>query len=483
MSRINTNVAALRAINRLGRNQSDLDIRLERLSTGLRINRGRDDPAGLIASEHLRFEIRGIQQAIENSTRADNVVSTAEGALNEVSALLLDMQALVIAAANESGLTVEEVNANQLQIDSILASIDRIANSTTFAGRKLLDGSQGYFLSALPTAALASVDVFAAHVPHGSTRSFSVKVTQSAETAQVSFIGSNASGVSTTSATTIELRGTVGSELLSFISGTTLGEIASTVNALKAHTGVSAVVSTVAAGGAASAVVLNSTTFGSDAFVSVEPVSGNFIVSGNGLTVARDIGVDAGVLIGNQRTSVKGLQAVVRAGDLDARVDLTEAFAQTLSSATFTITGGGALFQITPQVNPNGQINVGFNSVSTTQLGTALNGLLYTLRAGYENDLASKNFSTAQAIVTDAIGQISSFRGRLGNVQRNQIQPNINAQNIALENVTASESVIRDADMAVEVSALTRAQILVQSTQSTLQIANSIPTNVLSLLG
>ena len=105
MSRINTNVPALQAINRLGRNNLDLNIRLERLATGLRINRGADDPAGLIASETLRAEINGIRQAISNSERGINVISTAEGALNEVSALLLDLRALLVSTANEGALT------------------------------------------------------------------------------------------------------------------------------------------------------------------------------------------------------------------------------------------------------------------------------------------------------------------------------------------------------------------------------------------
>jgi flagellin len=144
MSRINTNVAALIGLRHLSINNDELSLRLERLSTGLRINRGRDDPAGLIASERLRSDIRGIQQAVENSSRAANVVLTAEGALHEVSALLLDLQALIVQSANEAGLTEEEVTANQLQIDSILASIDRIADTTAFADKKLLDGSQAY---------------------------------------------------------------------------------------------------------------------------------------------------------------------------------------------------------------------------------------------------------------------------------------------------------------------------------------------------
>ena len=81
-----------------------------------------------------------------------------------------------------------------------------------------------------------------------------------------------------------------------------------------------------------------------------------------------------------------------------------------------------------------------------------------------------------------SIDQVATLRGRLGSVQKNQLQTNINTQQICLENVRSSESVIRDADIAEEVSALTRAQILVQSTQATLQIANSLPQSVLSLL-
>ena len=179
---------------------------------------------------------------------------------------------------------------------------------------------------------------------------------------------------------------------------------------------------------------------------------------------------------------VKGLRAYVHANRLNVRLHLTTTFGQTHSSATFSIAGGGAIFQITPEISPNGRLFAGFERVATTTMGNAVTGLLYTLRTGAGNHLASKNFKTAQEIVAESIKQISSYRGRLGSLQRNHIDPNLNNQRVALENITAAESIIRDADMAVEVSKLTRAQILVQSTQSTLQIANSIPNLVLSLL-
>src|SRR4051795_6338373 len=108
MSRINTNIASMQAMSRLNKNQTDLSTRLQRLSSGLKINTGKDAPAGLIASETLRSEINGIDQAIDNSTRATNVINTAEGALSEVSALLLEIQSLTNEAANTGALSPEE---------------------------------------------------------------------------------------------------------------------------------------------------------------------------------------------------------------------------------------------------------------------------------------------------------------------------------------------------------------------------------------
>src|SRR3712207_4664238 len=105
MGRINTNISSLQAIHRLNKNNSDLSMRLQRLSSGLKINTGKDAPAGLIASETLRSEINGINQAIDNSERATNVINTAEGALGEVSALLLEIQSLTNEAANTGALS------------------------------------------------------------------------------------------------------------------------------------------------------------------------------------------------------------------------------------------------------------------------------------------------------------------------------------------------------------------------------------------
>src|SRR5256885_4399965 len=141
MARINTNVAAMTAQRGLANSQKTLNDTLQRLSSGLRINRGADDPAGLIASEGLRSEISGINQAMDNSQRASNVIATAEGALSEVASLLLNVKDLIVQAANSGALSQDEVKANQLQVDSAVQSITRISNTTTFAGLHLINGS------------------------------------------------------------------------------------------------------------------------------------------------------------------------------------------------------------------------------------------------------------------------------------------------------------------------------------------------------
>ncbi len=482
MSRINSNVASLRALRQIQRNQADLGRHLERLSTGLRINRGRDDPAGLIVSEILRSEIKSTQQAIKNSIRASNVISTTEGALNEVSALLLDLQAFVVATANEAGLSREEVRANQLEVDSILDSIDRIGNTTRFAGEKLLDGSRGYNLSGVTPTSLASVSVFSVLKQPNGSRQVRVQVTQSALTARLNLVGTTVGAPSTTAASTVELRGTLGSQLLSFASGTTLSQVRVAINDVTAATGVSAIVSAASVGAVASALVLTSTTVGNDAFVSIQPFAGNFVTAGNAGIPTRVTGREPTILIDGALAQTDGLRANIRSDVLEAQLNLTTAFAQSLSTTTFTVVDGGAVFQLTPDVNPNGQLYFGFQRISSTSLGNSVAGLLYSIRSGEANDFQGKNFETAQNIVDEAIQQVAFYRGRLGNIQRNHIDPNIQSQTIAAENLISSESVIRDADMAEEVSELSRSQILVQSTQSALQIANSIPSFVLSLL-
>lgn len=148
MTRINTNVSSLVGRNNLNRANASLSQSLTRLSTGLRINTGKDDPAGLIASENLRSDITAIRRAISNTDRANQVIATADSALGQVSSLLNDIRGLVTESANSGALSAEQIAANQLQVDSSLEALNRIAQTTTFQGRRLLDGSLDFTTNA-----------------------------------------------------------------------------------------------------------------------------------------------------------------------------------------------------------------------------------------------------------------------------------------------------------------------------------------------
>ena len=159
MTRINTNVPSLVAQSRLQNSNQDLQTALTRLSTGLRINTGADDPAGLIASEALRSEITSLGKAVSNTRRASQIISTADSGLGQVSSLLNDIRGLVVEAANSGGLSNEEIAANQLQIDSSLEAINRISQSTTFQGSKLLDGTLDFVSTARSVASVRDINI------------------------------------------------------------------------------------------------------------------------------------------------------------------------------------------------------------------------------------------------------------------------------------------------------------------------------------
>ncbi len=202
MTRINTNVSSLVAQNRLNRTNADLQTSLTRLSTGLRINTGKDDPAGLIASESLRSDITSINKAISNTRRATQIIATADSALGQVSSLLNDVRGLVVEAANTGALSKDEIAANQLQVDSSLAAINRIAQTTTFQGRKLLDGSLDFnTTSGTNFTKLSKVQINQANLGSSGTVNLKIDISSAATRAEVEVANISASGTGTGSIT------------------------------------------------------------------------------------------------------------------------------------------------------------------------------------------------------------------------------------------------------------------------------------------
>ncbi|MEZ5359432.1 MAG: flagellin [Candidatus Zixiibacteriota bacterium] len=139
--RINNNIAAINAHRNLTLTTRSLSSSMEKLSSGYRINRASDNPAGLVISEQFRAQIAGLGRAIENSEGSINMIQTAEGALNEINSLLVSMRELAIHAANEGFNDTDQLAADQAEIANAIATIDRIAANTQFGTKKLLDGS------------------------------------------------------------------------------------------------------------------------------------------------------------------------------------------------------------------------------------------------------------------------------------------------------------------------------------------------------
>jgi flagellin len=277
---------------------------------------------------------------------------------------------------------------------------------------------------------------------------------------------------------------------LTFPASATTVEMAAAINQQVDATGVSAV--TVGAGGV-SGLRFNSTNYGSNAFVSVAkipPASSFTLTNRAGQTDTHTVGRDAVATVNGIAATADGLELSFSSSLLKVEVILAEAFGNgslglsgTSGTSSFQVTDGGALFQLGPQVNTNLQENIGVKSMQANKIGNNIVGFLSDLKSGQTNALRSGNFTEASKIVEESITQVAVLRGRLGAFERNTLRPNISQLQITAENLTSSESVIRDTDFATETSELTRAQILVQAGNSVLAIANAQSQNVLTLLG
>ena len=393
--RVFTNVPAINVRRILNINNRDLKTRIERLSSGLRINRAADDAAGLSVSEGMRAEVTGLNQAVRNAEHATNLIQTAEGALNEVNAILIRMRELSVQAASS---TVNDDNRESLNAEYVQLSneIDRIANVTSYNNQILLRRYGNTVVEAAATStALASTTT-------------GVVGFQSSGAANGTYLFADAAG---------DREITLGN-----------GVATQTVDigpALDADA-VGAVVAT------GSSIVANFDRLGVQLTLSGQK-------GGAGINPATD---------GYRDTDLDGALLVINSG-----------------------TGG--TFQVGPDDGAVHRIEVNVNDMSATGAVLGMGG----------NSIASQ--SSAQASITSvdlAITRVAQQRGDLGAFQ-NRLAFNIRANENASENIQASESSIRDADIAFEVSAFTRSQILVQSGTALLAQANVLPQNALSLLG
>lgn len=486
--RVNTNATGLTALRLLQRTDRAQQKSLERLSTGLRINQASDDPAGLVISERLRSQVVSIQQAMENSQQASNMINTSEAALNEMHSLLLQIRESIVFALNTGGNSPEQIDAEQDSVDNILMSIDRIAQTTSYANRRLLDGSSAISTTSTVGSAISDLNVQSVQFDSNSQLSFSISIDTVASQA-----GTLVSSAYTSAAngTVVRLTGNLGTEDISLASSiNSASEFDDAINALTGTTGVYA-----------SSGSLFSVDYGSEATISLEVVSGTVTLndgsSNSTLTssssVQTDEGVDVGAYINGMEASGSGNTIRVVSSAFTGDVVLEDG-TNSSSDTNFTIEKSGLVFQLNGGSTLQNRERIGIRSMDSSYLGMAersvngigsssltIGGYLSSLMGGDSNDLNS-NADNALRIVDAAIDDVSDARAYLGSFKAQTLDTNFNSLSVAFENLVASESSIRDLDFAQETMEFSKQRILFQSGIAVLSQTNLMAENVLSLL-
>ncbi len=420
---VNTNIGALNSYRNLSVTNDQMSKSLERLSSGFRINRAADDAAGLAISEGLRSQIGGMKQAVRNTQDGISVVQTAEGALGTTTSILQRMRDLSVQAENSGSLNDDAKKSIQKEIGELKSELSRIAQTTNFNGTKLLDGS------------------------------FTGKSFQ---------VGANAN-----EAIQVNIGTAMGAAGLKVdgVDVTTLGKYSAATGAAAAGKA-----TTTNAGAANAELVITKATGeadfqGATANVSAyRNLTGTISFAGKSFDLG---GVD-----------YKDTDANGTVSDTEALAQLNTAAKSALgltdTGAVFTATAGALTFQVNEAVT-------GYTDAAGAAFGGA-NATAAQVAAATPTFSAASGATQAIKDIDAAIKTVSGVRADLG-AKQNRFEHTINNLNVAIENTTASESRIRDTDMAQEMTNFTRTQILTQAGTSMLAQANQASQGILRLLG
>ncbi len=473
---INTNVTAMQALSNVDNTSNALNTSIERLSTGLKINSAADDPAGLIISQKFQSQISGLGQAISNSQEAMNYAKTADGALSEVSSLLTTARTLAVAAANNATLTTSALQADQSQLQSIAASISRIASTTQYGTKNLLDGTAGTTASITDS---ADIDGLQIGGQFGGT-SLSAGGTVTLDTLTSATQATVASGATFTFGTS-----TVGSAGSFSINGvtfsastnTTANDIVNMVNAASNQTGVVASYTT------GTGISFSTAAYGSNAKINLTDSAG-VVLNGAGTSSSTGTDATATVTIGtttvNFTGSINGTDGLTLSDADGNEVSLTtlgNASNITSPVAIGQVVVGSSTFQIGANSGQTAQLSLG--NFAASQLG---NGAVAGMNLSNLDLTTASGASSAITVIDAAIDQISSARGQIGNFESNVLQVNIDTLGTTQTNLSASNANIEDVDVASQMTTYTQQQILEQAGMSVLAQANSAPQAVLKLV-
>jgi len=478
---INTNVMSLNSQRNLNKSQSGLATALQRLSSGLRINSAKDDAAGLAISERFTSQIRGLTVASRNANDGISLSQVAEGALSEVGNILQRVRELSVQSANATN-SASDRAALQLEVGQLTSELNRIAKTTEFNGQKLLDGTFG--------TALFQVGANANQTIVATTANFK---TQQYGDYRIIGEGANLGTGTSMAAGSITISGSNGTQSMVLTVTDTAETVAAAVNLVVDQTGVTA-----------TAITEADLTFGDSGTYRFTLASENSTAVQINFNIDNATGTDAlsqAVNAFNDQQARTGVIATIKSDS--SGITLTNfdgkqiALADTVfnnSSTTIVSTSGSGTSAITLAADTNIESAVATGQVifdsTKAFVVTGVAGQVVSTAA--ENSVLQKvadlDISTvaganlAMSITDAAIAQVSNQRAKFGALQ-NRFQSTISNLATSVENLSAARSRIQDADFAVETAELTRTQILQQAGTAMLAQANSIPQNVLSLLG
>jgi len=419
--RINHNLMALNTHRQLTANNTMQKKSLEKLSSGLRINSAADDAAGLAISEKMRAQIRGLDQAMRNAQDGISLIQTAEGALNETHSILQRMRELAVQSANDTNTSTDRAEI-QKEADELAKELTRIGNNTEFNTQNLLDGSfSGTFHIGANAGQSISLDV-------NDMRALNLGVVSDIKTELTATIGTGTD-------TTAQITGGAADGIYT-IDGTDLKDANGNVVATTADAGLTWT------GNGSGAI-------GDDVITFEQNVdSGNISISND--TVK-------GTAIFDNSTLQAGTYTIDVANDTlkDANGNI---IATTSDDTTYKNGAGDTILTL--------------DAATTADLTLEVGGI----------DISSQSAAdTAVKTIQSAIETVSAERSKLGAYQ-NRLEHTINNLGTSTENLTASESRIRDVDMAKEMMEFTKLNILSQAAQAMLAQANQLPQGVLQLL-
>nr|WP_322939422.1 flagellin [Pseudomonas sp. s4] len=481
---VNTNIASLNTQRNLNSSSKALDTSLQRLSTGSRINSAKDDAAGLQIANRLTSQVNGLGVAVRNANDGISLAQTAEGALQQTTNILQRMRDLSLQSANGSN-SASERSALQQEVTQLQSEIDRISNTTTFGGRKLLDGNFG-------------------------TSKFQVGA-QANETISVTLNGAGAAQLGNNKFDTV---GTITGKLVTTATnGVTAVAAAANFKIANDKGATGAITYGAAATSSDIATAINTATsaagLGVTASVKNEVTIGSFAATAQGETVTLAINgtnVVVNNFNGNDLSALKNQINAAGIAGVSAELvegDKSKLVLKSASDVSLSITdtnAANATFSATNHLGANATVTEGAANPTIAVGQVVLKGVsdfsfagaspqVFNAAAGSStiDSVATVNISTQQGAqdaiekIDAALAAIDSQRADLGAVQNRFDNTIANLQNIS-ENASAARGRIQDTDFAAETANLSKNQVLQQAGTAILAQANQLPQAVLSLL-